>query len=578
VKPTSQGIELEIFRHILISISEEMGIVLKKTAYSANIKERRDYSCAVYNRHGETVAMGDHMPVHLGAMPESVRQVRKALQLGPGDVAIVNDPFRGGTHLPDITAVMGVFARGETAPRFFLANRAHHADVGGMSPGSMPLAREIYQEGIRIPPVLLIKHGHIDREILSLLLANVRTPEEREGDLLAQWMSLERGRERVETMVARYGSRRVDTMMRALCDYSERMMRAALAKLPGGEYRFEDVLDNDGVSARPVRIAVTLRILAGSAEVDFTGTDPQATGPVNANSAITTSAVTYVFRCLLDEEVPFTAGLMRPVRIINPEGAVTNARLPAAMAAGNVETSQRITDVVLGALAKAAPDRIPAASSGTMTNLTFGGSDPTRGRAFAYYETIAGGMGASARADGQDAVHTHMTNSLNTPVEAFEHQFPVRLRRYRVRRGSGGSGRHRGGDGIVKEFVFLAPAEVTLLSDRRQRGPYGLAGAAPGKPGRATLQSGATRSEKEAKSTFPVQPHSVLTIETPGGGGWGSPLDGISPFAPVHEDCRFRPRRKGQPGLLSSDGISPFTPVHEDRRFRPGRQRQPWLL
>jgi N-methylhydantoinase B/oxoprolinase/acetone carboxylase alpha subunit len=516
------GIELELFRHILTSISEEMGIVLKKTAFSTNIKERRDYSCAVYDRHGETVAMGDHMPVHLGAMPESVRHVRAAISLRPGDVAIVNDPFRGGTHLPDITAVMGVFLPRERSPRFYVANRAHHADVGGMSPGSMPLAREIYQEGIRIPPVLLVKQGRVDKEILSLLLSNVRTPVEREGDLLAQWMSLEKGRIRLIEAATRYGARQMERMMAALCDYSERMMRTTLGRVPEGEYRFEDFLDNDGITKDPVRIVVTIRIRGREAEVDFTGSDAQAAGPVNANEAVTTSAVAYVFRCLIQDPVPFTAGLLRPIRIINPEGAVTNAREPAAMAAGNVETSQRITDVVLGALARALPDIIPAASSGTMNNLTFGGWDRTRDRAFAYYETIAGGMGAGPLHDGHSATHTHMTNSLNTPVEAFEHQFPVRIRRYRVRAGSGGAGIQRGGDGVAKEFEFLVPAEVTLLSDRRERAPYGLAGARPAKSGRNLVVSRGRAATVPAKSRFEIKTGDVLKIESPGGGGWGA--------------------------------------------------------
>ena len=516
------GIELELFRHQLNSISEEMGIVLKKTAYSANIKERRDYSCAVYNRDGETVSMGEHMPVHLGAMPESVRHVRVAMRLSPGDVAIVNDPFRGGTHLPDITAVMGVFLSGERSPRFYVANRAHHADVGGMSPGSMPMAREIYQEGIRIPPVKIIKHGEFDGEILELLLANVRTPEEREGDLRAQWMSLERGRARLEEITRRYTPVRTERLMSALCDYSERMMRAALHRLPDGDYPFEDFLDSDGVTANPIRIAVSVRIRGDRAEVDFTGTDRQAAGSVNANHAVATAAVTYVFRCLLREDVPFTAGLMRPLRIINPRGTVTTALPPAAMAAGNVETSQRITDTVLGALALAAPGAIPAASSGTMNNLTFGGWDSRRDRTFAYYETIAGGMGAHPLAGGLNATHTHMTNSLNTPVEAFEHQFPVRVRVYRVRRGSGGSGKHRGGDGVVKEFEFLDAAEVTLLSDRRERGPYGLNGGMPGQPGRNWIERGGKRRPLDAKTRLDVQPGDVLGIESPGGGGWGA--------------------------------------------------------
>ena len=517
---TTRAIELELFRHLLGSIAEEMGIVLRNTSYSANIKERRDYSCAIYDARGQAVAMGDHMPVHLGAMPMAVRAVRDSFDLAPGDVALVNDPFRGGTHLPDITAVAGVFMPGSRRPSFYAANRAHHADVGGMSPGSMPLATEIFQEGLRIPPVLIQRAGKIDRDLLGLILANVRTPVEREGDLMAQLMSLRRAEQRLHELTAKYGEATVQANMRDLQNYSERMLRAALRKLPRGTYRFEDCLEGDGTSNRPlfVRAAVTLR--GDSALVDFTGSDPQARGPVNANLAVTTAAVMYVFRCLVPEEIPFTAGILRPIRIVAPAGTIVNALPPAAMAAGNVETSQRITDVVLGALARAAPERIPAASSGTMNNLSFGGTD-AHGRAFAYYETIAGGMGASSIGAGHSATHTHMTNSWNTPVEAFEHQFPVRITSYRIRRNSGGEGLHRGGDGIVREYKFLVPAEVTLLSDRRERGPYGLAGGKPGKPGRNTLLRGLRVKDVAAKSRFEVQPDDVLRIETPGGGGWG---------------------------------------------------------
>jgi N-methylhydantoinase B/oxoprolinase/acetone carboxylase alpha subunit len=515
----SDPIELELFRHLLTSIAEEMGIVLRKTSYSANIKERRDYSCAVYDARGETVAMGDHMPVHLGAMPLSVSAARESLDLQPGDVALVNDPFRGGTHLPDITAVSPVFLPGSKKASFYLANRAHHADVGGMSPGSMPMAREIYQEGIRIPPIKIMRAGIIDRELLGLILANVRTPVEREGDLMAQLASLRRGDQRVRELVAKYGEPRVRTNMRELQNYSERMMRAAVRKLPRGVYRFEDVLDNDGVTRAPVNVRVSVSIRGDSAIVDFSGSDPQAQGPVNANYAVTLAAVMYVFRCLIKEDVPFTAGILRPIRVVAPEGTVVNALLPAAMAAGNVEMSQRVTDVVLGALAQAAPELIPAASSGTMNNLSFGGH--VGGRPFAYYETIAGGMGASARGAGYSATHTHMTNTWNTPVEAFEHLFPVRVESYRVRRGSGGRGKHPGGDGIVRELRFLTPAEVTILSDRRDRGPWGLAGGASGKPGRNTLIRGNRVIPVPAKSRFEVRPGDIFRIETPGGGGWG---------------------------------------------------------
>jgi N-methylhydantoinase B/oxoprolinase/acetone carboxylase alpha subunit len=522
----SRAIELELFRHLLASIAEEMGIVLRKTSYSANIKERRDYSCAIYDSAGNAVAMGDHMPVHLGAMPVAVRAVRETFDLAPGDVALVNDPFRGGTHLPDITAVAGIFMPAAKRASFYAANRAHHADVGGISPGSMPLATEIYQEGLRIPPILLQRAGKIDRGLLGMILANVRTPMEREGDLLAQLMSIRRAEQRLHELTAKYGEPVVQRNMRELQNYSERMLRAALRELPPGTYRFEDCIEGDGRSNDPLYVRVGVTLQGDRAVVDFTGSDAQVQGPVNANLAVTTSAVMYVFRCLVPEEIPFTAGILRPIRIIAPEGTIVNALLPAAMAAGNVETSQRITDVVLGALAQAAPRRIPAASAGTMNNLSFGGMDTRHalmspGRAFAYYETIAGGMGASSNGAGHSATHTHMTNSWNTPVEAFEHQFPVQITSYRIRRNSGGAGLHGGGDGIVREYKFLVPAEVTLLSDRRQRGPYGMSGGKPGKPGRNTLIRGKRTAAVPAKSRFEVQPGDVFRIETPGGGGWG---------------------------------------------------------
>ena len=513
--------DLEVFRNLFVSIAEEMGAVLRRTAFSANIKERRDYSCAVYDARGETIAMGDHMPVHLGAMPLSVRHVLAAFQPGPGDVIIVNDPFRGGTHLPDITAVSGVFPRGSKAAEFHVANRAHHADVGGMSAGSMPLAREIYQEGIRIPPVVLLRGGKVQSDVMNLILANVRTPGEREGDLLAQTMANRRGAERLCEMVARYGAVRTRKNAAELLNYSERVTREMLRGIPDGKYSFEDFLDNDGVSRTPVRIAVCVRIRGDAAEVDFTGSSAQVAGPVNANYAIATAAAMYCFRCLMGTDVPYNAGLLRPIRVIAPERSVVNAGLPAAMAAGNVETSQRITDTILGALAKALPDRIPAASSGTMNNLSFGGWDTRRGRAFSYYETIAGGMGASARGEGRSAVHTHMTNSWNTPVEAFEHDYPVTVRAYRIRSGSGGKGEHAGGDGIVRELRFLEETDVTILSDRRERGPYGLAGGKNGKTGRNTLTTNGKTIELPAKTRVTVPGGSVLGISTPGGGGFG---------------------------------------------------------
>jgi N-methylhydantoinase B/oxoprolinase/acetone carboxylase alpha subunit len=514
--------DLEVFRNLFVSVADEMGAVLRKTAFSANIKERRDYSCAVYSGTGETIAMGDHMPVHLGAMPLSVRHALAAFRLGRGDVAIVNDPFRGGTHLPDITAVSGVFLRGSASADYYVASRAHHADVGGMSPGSMPLAREIYQEGLRIPPVLLMRGGKPQRDVMELILANVRTPEEREGDLLAQVMAGRRGEDRLRAMVARYGLARVAGGAADLLDYTERVTRAMLRAIPDGEYCFEDFLDNDGITEDAVRIAVTLRIRGESAEVDFTGSSAQAAGSVNANYAIAVSASMYCFRCLMEADVPYNAGLLRPIRVIAPDHSVVNADPPAAMAAGNVETSQRITDTILGALAQAVPERIPAASSGTMNNLSFGGYDTLRKRPFAYYETIAGGMGASPRGPGLSAIHTHMTNSWNTPIEAFEHEYPVRVRAYRIRGGSGARGKHAGGDGIVRELQFLEDVDLTILSDRRTRGPYGLAGGENGAPGHnEVIDADGTTRDIPGKVRVSLRKSDTLRIESPGGGGWG---------------------------------------------------------
>ena len=444
MKPVRDPVELEIFKSIFHSIAEEMGAALRRTAFSPNIKERRDYSCAVFDARGEVVAMGDHMPVHLGSMPMSVRAAIAELKLGEGDVAMLNDPFRGGTHLPDITLVAPVFLKGGKAPAFYVASRAHHADVGGTYPGSMGTCEEIYQEGVRIPPVKLIVAGKTQRDVLAMLLNNVRTPEEREGDLGAQIAACHTGATRLREVCARYGLRRVRGAMDELQAYAEQIMRSFLARIPAGSYEAEDFLDDDGVTDAPVRLAVKITVPAqGSKQpvvVDFSGSSPQVRGSINAVEAITFSACFYVFRCLLAEDVPATAGLMRPIKLIAPLGTVVNALPPAAVAGGNVETSQRTVDVLLRALAKAVPELIPAASSGTMNNLTIGGLDDRSvpPAPFAYYETIAGGMGARPTKDGVSGVHTHMTNSLNTPAEALEHAYPIRVTEYSLRRGSGG--------------------------------------------------------------------------------------------------------------------------------------------
>jgi N-methylhydantoinase B len=513
---------LEIFKSLFHSIAEEMGAALRRSAFSPNIKERRDYSCAVFDGSGEVLAMGDHMPVHLGSMPMSVAAVIAAMDLAPGDMALVNDPYAGGTHLPDITLVMPVSLPQTKRPAFFVANRAHHADVGGAQAGSMGLAREIFQEGIRIPPVKVFEHGRVVRDVMQLILSNVRTAAEREGDLTAQIAAARIGERRLLEMVSKYGRAEVQAYQRHLLDYSERMMRGVLRSIPDGAYRGEDALDDDGITGAPVRIVATVRKRGERAEVDFTGSTPQVEGSINAVEAITFSAVFYCFRCLLDEQVPATAGLMRPIRVIAPAGTIVNARSPAAVAGGNVEASQRIVDVVLRALAKAIPRRIPAASQGTMNNFTFGGFDPRRGGApFAYYETMGGGMGARPGLEGLSGVHTHMSNSLNSPIEVLEHAYPVRVRRYALRRGSGGAGRWRGGEGLIREVELLVDAQISLLGDRRKRGPYGLAGGADGAPGKSEIIVRGRKRALPSKCTLYVPSGAVVRLESPGGGGWG---------------------------------------------------------
>jgi N-methylhydantoinase B len=469
----------------------------------------------------------------LGSMPMSVAAAIEAGPMEPGDIVMLNDPFRGGTHLPDITLVAPAFVRrsqrrsSHPAPDFYVASRAHHADVGGAYAGSMGLCREIYQEGVRIPPVKLMRSGEVSRDVLAMLLNNVRTPEEREGDLGAQVAACNTGIDRLRDICLRYGLERSKSAAGELQNYSEELMRAFLQRVPEGSYEAEDFLDGDGISERPVRIVVTVRIESGRGRprpmvtVDFTGSDLQVEGSVNAVAAITSSACFYVFRCLLTEDVPAAAGLMRPIRVIAPQGTIVNARLPAAVAGGNVETSQRIVDVLLRALARAIPERIPAAASGTMNNLTIGGIDPRSGQPFAYYETIAGGMGARPGKPGVSGVHTHMTNSLNTPAEALEYAYPLRVRSYSLRPESGGRGTFRGGDGIVREIEVLTDCEVTLLSDRRSRGPWGLSGGADASAGQAFIvRTDGSSQVMPGKFSARLQKGERIRIETPGGGGW----------------------------------------------------------
>ena len=558
-------ITLELYRHRFAGIAEEMGVTLRRTSYSPNIKERLDYSCALFDGDGRMVAQAAHIPVHLGAMPASVAAALAAFDhWSPGDVVLLNDPFAGGSHLPDITMISPVFLHPhpspllrqaqDTAPSqgrepdrqltpasphplipsFFIASRAHHADVGGMSPGSLPLSTEIYQEGIIIPPVKVYAAGQVVEGVLRLILRNVRTPDERRGDLAAQRAAHAVGEMRLLELVERFGPEEVSAYAGHLLDYSERLTRAAIREWPDGAYTFEDVIEfvqPEGVTLTPIRVTATID--GETIAFDFTGTADAIQASLNAPLAVTQSACYYVVRALTEtptpalphsrggSDIPVNAGCFAPVLVTAPIGCLVNAQPPSAVAGGNVETSQRVTDVVLGALAKALPDRVAAAGQGTMNNCTMGGKRAD-GTPWAYYETLGGGMGAHPLGDGLSGAHVHMSNTLNTPVEALEMAYPLRLLRYELRRGSGGAGLHRGGDGLIREYELLGETTVTVLSERRVVGPWGLAGGSSGATGRNTLIHPDGREEElPGKFSRQLAAGSRLRIETPGGGGWG---------------------------------------------------------
>ena len=514
-------VTLAVMNNRLAAIAEEMGVVLGQTGYSPNIKERRDYSCALFDGRGELVAQAAHIPVHLGSTPLSVRAAIERLELQNGDVAVLNDPYAGGTHLPDVTVVMPVFLRGQKTAFAYVANRAHHADIGGMAPGSMTLSTEIYQEGLRLPPVKLMVGGKPARDVFELFLANTRVREEREGDLRAQVAALQVGAERTRALVEHVGRGEVAAAMEALKDYADRLMRAALRTIKAGTYSAEDFLDDDGFGTGPIPVRVAIKIGGGRAMVDFTDSAPQVRGSINANYAITLSATFYVMKCLAAEAVPANEGLMRPISLIAPPGTIVNALPPAAVAGGNVETSQRIVDVLFRAMAGAAPDRVPAASSGTMSNLTIGGYDSFRSRHFSYYETIAGGAGAAPGHPGASGLHTHMTNTLNTPIEALEAYYPMRITEYRIRRDSGGHGEFEGGDGLVRELECLVESNVSMLSERRMTAPWGLNGGGAGAVGVNSLIRNGIETKLPGKANAQLAPGDRIRIETPGGGAWG---------------------------------------------------------
>ena len=538
-------ISLEVFKNMFESVAEEMGVALQRTAYSPNIKERRDFSCAVFDPVGNMIAQAAHVPVHLGAMPASVRAALEVFpnSLRPGDIVILNDPYLGGTHLPDITMVAPVYAAaggnvasgnvangnkgGEQRLAGFVSARGHHADVGGMTPGSLPLSTELYQEGTIIPPIKLARGGRLNHDVIQLICRNSRTPDERKGDLAAQTASVRVGEQRLREVVERYGMPDTHEHMAALLDYSERVTRQTILGIPDGVYSVLDYMDDDGLSEELVPIAVTITVSGDEMGIDFTGTSPQRPGCINAPEAVTVSACLYVVRCLLTEQAPANQGCLRPLSIYAPAGSLVHPLPQRGVAGGNVETSQRITDVLFGALAQALPEVIPAASQGTMNNMIIGGHDPVREKPYVYYETIAGGMGARPDKDGISGIQTHMTNTMNTPIEAMEFAFPLRLRRYALRRGSGGDGKFRGGDGVIREVEFLAPARVTLMSERRKRPPPGYHGGHHGEPGENVLLRGGYEEVKLAgKELIDVEPGDIISVRTPGAGGWGAPEHG----------------------------------------------------
>ena len=546
------AISLEVFKNLFESVAEEMGVALQRTAYSPNIKERRDFSCAVFDPDGNMIAQAAHVPVHLGAMPASVRAALEVFPnaLRPGDIVILNDPYLGGTHLPDITMVAPVYADvalstatpsgaaadapgaadaggGRRPLAGFVAARGHHADVGGMTPGSLPLSTELYQEGTIIPPIKLARGGRVNQDVVQLICRNSRTPDERKGDLAAQTAAIRVGEQRMREVVGRYGPESAQEHMAALLDYSERVTRQTIRAIPDGEYHLLDYMDDDGLTQEPVPIAVTITVNGDEMAIDFTGTSAQRPGCINAPEAVTVSACLYVVRCLLREPAPANQGCLRPLRIHAPRGSLVNPLPHRGVAAGNVETSQRITDVLFGALAQALPEVVPAASQGTMNNMIIGGHDPVRDKPYVYYETIAGGMGARPDKDGISGIQTHMTNTMNTPIEAMEFAFPLRLRKYALRRGSGGDGKYRGGDGVVREVEFLAPARVTLMSERRKLAPPGYHGGHHGHPGEnRLLRGGVEEVQLAGKEVVDVAAGDVISVHTPGAGGWGAPEGG----------------------------------------------------
>jgi len=509
----------EVYRHRLVGIAEEMGVTLRRTAYSPNIKERLDFSCAVFDEKGHMIAQAAHIPVHLGAISASCASALDTFsQWSPGDIVILNDPFDGGNHLPDITMLSPIFAGNEVI--FFVASRAHHADVGGMTPGSLPLSTEIFQEGIIIPPVKLYQAGKLNESILHMILANVRTPTERQGDLAAQYAAHTIGEQHLSRLLTDHGKEEVCGYATYLQQYSERIVRSTIEGWPDGVYGYEDQLElPDGTTAT---ICVSIRIDGNNIQFDFEGTGATLDAPLNTVLAVTMSACYYVVLCLIKEDILINSGCFSPINVIAPKDTLVNASRPAPVAGGNVETSQRITDIILGAMAKALPNEIPAASQGTMNNIMIGGKK-SDGTMYSYYETLGGGMGAAPDANGLSGVHVHMSNTRNTPIEALEMQFPLQIIKYSLISGSGGSGKFCGGDGLLREYEFKEKATVTVLSERRKQPPRGLHGGSSGRRGENSLiLANGQRISLPGQFTREVNSGDRLRIETPGGGGYSS--------------------------------------------------------
>ena len=513
-------IELSIFSSRISSICDEMGIVLQRAAFSPNIKDRLDFSCAIFDAQGELCAQAAHIPVHLGSMAYATRDIIDQVEWQKGDVLILNDPFLGGTHLPDVTLIAPVFSPNSSRLLGFVANRAHHADIGATSPGSMPVSSRLEEEGMIIPPTLIIKKGVRNESFYAYLLAAVVNKKQSEGDFSAQISSVQVGLDRLSALINATNEERYLSALKALNDYGERLAESALSEIPDGEYSFSDVMDDDGQGNENIKICAKISVSSHHIHVDFDGTANQVAGNINAPLSVAAASVYYVFRCLMPRQTPACAGTFKSISLSAPKGSLLNANRPAAVAAGNVETSTRVVDVVMGALAKAIPDKVAAASHGSMNNVAMGmryKESNTKKQDWDYYETLGGGMGAFYKGDGLSAVQTHMTNTLNTPIESLELHYPLRVKRYEIRDGSGGLGKFNGGDGLIREFEFLDDADVTLLSERRITKPWGLSGGGDGEVGKNFYDD----HQVAGKVFLKVEAGKCLRIETPGGGGFG---------------------------------------------------------